>query len=360
MNVVFALTSAVSLLLLIAVTPASAACWLDRERPTTADSQPVTSPRVAAMRSATQAINKVLKANAALQALPDVRIRSTWQITGHPQRTPDPYGTHLVLWAHGKEAWAAGACAVIPQADRLEPLAAIVVQANSVNSTLTQQSSSVRDEQLTAFIEPERIGQIGKYPVYRGQWIVLTFDGRLPWVPLTMAEYLAFEERRMTKQFEEVEQNIASSRAAAGKFDEKALRETYEAMKAANPAEAEKFLAMMAEVRKNVAKAAAEAPPMNNGFAQPLAELRALRASLSPVQLQQQAREGYTSRTPVAPIEKLKPLVTLDPAFPWDRANPNRIRLMEIHYSGRGAPYAGMMQRVAETLDWAAIEATMR
>ena len=277
-------------MLLITSSPASAACWIDRERPTTADSQPVTSPRVAGMRALAQSINRVLKANATLQALPDVRIRSTWQITGHPQRTPDPYGVHLVLWAHGKETWAAGACAVIPQADRVDPNAAIVVQTNSVTSTLTQLPSSVRDEQLTAFIESERIGQIGTHPVYRGQWIVLTFDGRLPWVPLTMGEYLAFEERRMVKQYEEAEQNIASSRARAGQFDEKALRETYDAMKAVNPAEAEKFLAMMAEVKKNVARAAAEAPPVTNGFARPLAEVRALRSSLSPTQLQQQAR----------------------------------------------------------------------
>ena len=68
--------SAVGVIMLIAATPASAACWIDRERPTTADSQPVTSPRVAGMRSLAQAINAVLKANATLQALPEVRIRS--------------------------------------------------------------------------------------------------------------------------------------------------------------------------------------------------------------------------------------------------------------------------------------------
>jgi len=28
-----------------------------------------------------------------------------------------------------------------------------------------------------------------------------------------------------------------------------------------------------------------------------------------------------------------------DPSFPWDRANPNRIRMMEIHFSGAGQPY---------------------
>ena len=66
------------------------------------------------------------------------------------------------------------------------------------------------------------------------------------------------------------------------------------------------------------------------------------------------------SRTPLAPIEKLPRLVKLDPAFPWDRTNPNRIRMMQTHYSGHGAPHAEMMQRVAETLGWPALEATMR
>ncbi len=59
-------------------------------------------------------------------------------------------------------------------------------------------------------------------------------------------------------------------------------------------------------------------------------------------------------------IETLPRLVKLDPSFPWARTHPNRIRMMEIQYSGRGALYAEMMQRVAETLDWPALEATMR
>ena len=142
----------------------------------------------------------------------------------------------------------------------------------------------------------------------------------------------------MTKEYEEAERNIARSSKPV-QLDENELRKAYEAMKAVNPAEAEKFLAMMAEVRKSAARASAEAKPVTNGFARPLQDVRALRASLTPAELQQQAREGYTS---------------------WDRANPNRIRLMEIHFSGRGAPYADMMRRVVDTLDWAAIEATMR
>ena len=50
----------------------------------------------------------------------------------------------------------------------------------------------------------------------------------------------------------------------------------------------------------------------------------------------------------------------MDPAFPWDRASANRIRMMEIHFSGAGQPYDAMMRQAIETVDWAAIEALMR
>lgn len=65
-----------------------------------------------------------------------------------------------------------------PNADRIDPRAAVVVQANSVRSTLTHQNSAVRDEQIEAFIEPEQTGQVGRYPIYRGQWVVMTFERR--------------------------------------------------------------------------------------------------------------------------------------------------------------------------------------
>jgi hypothetical protein len=67
---------------------ADAACWIERERPTTADQLPITDPRVAAMRAAARAMDDVLRRNAALQGLPEVRLRSTWQVTGHPRSTP--------------------------------------------------------------------------------------------------------------------------------------------------------------------------------------------------------------------------------------------------------------------------------
>jgi hypothetical protein len=354
-------------LLVVTLAPlahAQGACWIERERPTTADQLPVSDARVAGMRTAARTMNDILERNPALQGLPDVRLRSTWQVVGHPRSTPwMPYGFHLVLWAHPRQVWGAGNCDVTPQADRVDPHAAVVVQTNSVRSTLTQQNSYVRDEQIEAFIEPEQVGKVGRYPVYRGQWIVLTFDGRAPWVPVTTEEYLAFEERRLTQAVAEADHNIAEAHANAGKYDDSGPRQVYEAMKKTNPAEAEKFWAMIQDVKAQAVKdaaAAAATPPIENAWVKQLDDLRALRASLTPAQLRAQAREGYASKSPIRPVDTLPRLVKMDPAFPWERANPNRIRMMEIHFSGAGSPYDAMMRQAAETFDWGAIEALMR
>ncbi len=351
-------------LCLVPLAHAEAACWSERERPTTADQLAVADARVAGSRAAARAMNDILERNAALRGLPDVRLRATWQVTGHPRSSPwTPYGFHLVLWAHPRQVWGPGECDLTPQADRVDPRAAIVVQTNSVRSTLTQQNSAVRDDQIEAFVEPERIGQVGRYPVYRGQWVVLTFDGRLPWVPVTTAEYLAFEERRLMQAVAETDHDIADANARAGRYDDSGPRQVYEAMKKTNAAEAEKFWAMIQDVKAQAARDAAAAsagPPVANAYVKQLDELRALRASLTPAQMQDQAREGYTSRTPQRPVDTLPRLVKLDPTFPWDRANPNRTRMMEIHYSGAGSPYDELMRQAVETMDWAAIEALMR
>ena len=77
-------------------------------------------------------------------------------------------------------------------------------------------------------------------------------------------------------------------------------------MKKTDPAEAEKLWAMIQDVKAQAAKdaaAAATAPPIVNAWVKQLDDLRALRASLTPAQLQAQAREGYTSKTPVRPVE---------------------------------------------------------
>ena len=89
-------------------------------------------------------------------------------------------------------------------------------------------------------------------------------------------------------------------------------------MKKTDPAGAEKFWAMIQGLKAQAAKdaaAVAKAPPIVNPYVEQLDDLRALRASLAPAQLQAQAREGYTSKTPIQPVDRLPLLVTMDPAF---------------------------------------------
>ena len=117
-----------------------------------------------------------------------------------------------------------------------------------------------------------------------------TFDGRAPWVPVTTDEYLAFEERRLARAVAETDRGIAKMKARVGQYDESGPRQLYEAMKNTDPAEAEKFWNVNDSVKQ-------------------LDDLRALRASLSPSQLQAQAREGYISTSPARPVDTLPRLV---------------------------------------------------
>src|SRR6185436_10616329 len=81
-------------------------------------------------------------------------------------------------------------------------------------------------------------------------------------------------------------------------LDADGIRDTYDSVRQIDPAEAEKFRTMMEDSRRRVESAARVNEPTGA-----LAELRALRSSLSPDQLEGQAREGYISRTPPARIE---------------------------------------------------------
>jgi hypothetical protein len=333
--------------------PAHAICWIEHEEATTADGFPVTSPRVAGMRAAAHTLQDVLQSNPKLEHLPEVRLRSSWRIEGKPDQTNEPYRLRYRLEAHGPQAWA-GACDLLPQTDGFEPLATVVVDLNSVDSALTQRATTVRDAQLQAFVEPEQVGRLGEHVLYGGQWIVLTFDGNVPWVPVTMAEYLDFEERRLVAAEAETEQKNEKAWNTAEQLDADGIRDTYENVRRLDPEQAEKFRTLMDESRRLV-----ESEASVNKESEALAQLRKLRSSLSTTELAAQAREGYVSSLPASELEGLPRLVKLDPALPWDR-NPNRIHLMEIHFSGRGEPYESLMRDAVEALDWKAIESLMR
>ena len=116
---------------------------------------------------------------------------------------------------------------------------------------------------------------------------------------------------------------------------------------------------LKAQAAKDAA-AAATAPPIVNASVKQLDDLaRCVRRSPRPSCRRKRAKAILRSRRS-GRCDTLPRLVKMDPAFPRDRADPNRIRMMEIHFSGAGSPYDAMMRQAAETFDWGAIEALMR
>ena len=285
-----------------ALSPAQAAtplCWSDDEHPRTADQLAVTDARVAVTRRLAHRINALLKSNAAMQALPETRLRSRWQIGGLFNLPARP------LWLqardHRPSMWV-GSCGVLEAADRLPPRASVVVQVN-ITSDLFKGEREIYDEQLTAWREPQATGHVNGHPLTFGRQLVLTSTGRPPWVPVPQASYLDFVEREFDRQ-----------------------------------------------------QAAHGATPY---WDQQRTIVRAFRARLSAAELAGQARLGWTGQHPDVPLERWPRLVMIDPAFPWDRRDPQRAQIIRIVVQGSEA-WEAPMQRVLQTLDLSAFEALMQ
>ena len=135
------------------------------------------SPRFAGLRAAVLAAEKILQSNAAYRETPvPVRFRSSVSagpgdeggaaihVKGAPERTAN----RLRLWT--------GECGVIPQIDRVGgAIGQISIFFNRAGEQFV--SSTGKGPKLT--------GTAGGYPEYNN-WIVITKDGRLPWIPQTL------------------------------------------------------------------------------------------------------------------------------------------------------------------------------
>jgi hypothetical protein len=184
---------------LLSTAPARAAidCWMDDEVYRTGDGIPAGDARVAAIGSSVQALNALLHAEPTLRELPRARLRSKWQIGG--QWAGDPaLGFHFQLRDHREELWGPG-CSVSKNAERIQPRASIVATANHPASGFTS-PPLIKSERLTAWAEPPRTGTVKGYAQFYDGMFVFTRSGRLPWVPVTMAEYLDQVDREIDQQ----------------------------------------------------------------------------------------------------------------------------------------------------------------
>ncbi|HPU53395.1 MAG TPA: hypothetical protein PK359_17675 [Burkholderiaceae bacterium] len=358
------LKAALAVALSLAATPAIAQidCWMDAEHPLTADGLPVSDARAAPLRRALHELNAILHRQPELHALPRTRLRSSWQIGG--QWDEPARAASFLLRDHRESTWT-GACDVIKGADRLGPHAAIVVSFNAPQSFFESAAPELKDERLQAWREVPATGSIRGHTVYGGHMLVFTRDGRMPWVPVTTAEYLDFTERDLTRQNAAAQATQQAARKADEPgADEAMLQRIAEGLRKVDPAQADK---LMADIRSQHARARAQAeataarrrnnPALDDSpFQTMLQRVRAYRAGLTPTQLAAQARLGMNGLHPAdIPPERYPLLARPDPAFPWDRAAPARAQMLRVSVSG-GDRFEGPMRQVLQSLDLDALQ----
>lgn len=364
-------------------------CWTPRT-----DEDAAASPKFAPLRQAMLAAETLLKQNAAFMAAPvPVRMRTSLSAGPlpdagarmHVKATPERKADGTRLWTTG--------CGVIPQLDRI---GGAIVQV-SVFFNLAARGPFVSE----SGVPPKPTGQVGGYPEYNG-WVLITRDGRVPWVPQTLADRLDLEGARRREALASWNQSQANMKP----MDPAAVQKTYEMLKKSDAAGAEKFLAQMKAQAAEIARQQQQvSPAMTAALEQQVKEYEQYRASFTPEQLRAPAvladvsgegkrrldAEVAALRTPApgesrqARAEKAGPLIAAalakydltnlvpgtadralwvkaDAAFP-DPKVPIGIQIIAISFSQDPDPKhverRAWQQRVKETFDYAALAALL-
>jgi hypothetical protein len=181
------------------------------------------------------AAEDIVRRNAAFTAAPEpVRMR--------PGISAGPYaesGARLHILAvaerqaRGIRVWTTG-CEVIPQVDRI---------GGAIGAVSVFINTDARDTFLGSHGEgPKLTGRVAGYPEYNN-WVILTKDGRLPWIPQTLQDVLDAEGARREQKLKDWLQSISSIKAP----DPASVQKTYETLKKTDPAGADRYLASMKE-----------------------------------------------------------------------------------------------------------------
>ena len=143
----------------------------------------------------------------------------------HIKTAPERTSGRTRLWT--------GECGVIPQIDRI---GGAIGQISIFFNRAGEQFVSPSGE------GPKLTGKVGGYPEYNN-WVVITKDGRLPWIPQTLADKLDAEGKRRRDKLAE----WLKTRAQMKAMDPAAAQKTYEMLRKTDPAGAGKFMATVTE-----------------------------------------------------------------------------------------------------------------
>lgn len=180
-----------ALALTLVVGPAHALdCWVPTIDQTQAAHRKLP---LSALRSAVMAAEQMVRENPHFRAMPrPIRIRS--------QIAVGPGFGQLNVKAYRPEVWE-GRCGLDKGADRGFSDGGINVMVNSPRTLLREYG---RDDRVEVFYEPRRTSMVGGFPEYEGMHVLVTADGRAPWLPVTVAELLDFLERKQYAQVAEI------------------------------------------------------------------------------------------------------------------------------------------------------------
>jgi len=350
----------------------------------------------------------ILKKNAAFLApLEPVRWRSS--MSAGPS---DEGGANLHVKVvperklDGQRLWTAD-CGVIPQVDRI---------GGAISQISVFINVDPRGYLLNASgLPPKLTGRVAGYPEYE-HWVLITKDGRLPWIPVTLADKLDAEGEKRERALADWKRTVAGMKSP----DEAATQKTYEMLKKSDPAGAEKFLMSARETAAELARLQRDVYPLQTGsLERQLAAYKQHRASQSPEALRSAAVLGdptgegkkklearlneLRALTPAeeqaakadpaqarairqAHMERAGPLITEamanydltnlqagpaeraigvkpDPAFP-DFKDPNRIQMIAVLFSADPDPKnvdrRAWQQRIKDTFDYAALAALLK
>jgi alpha-tubulin suppressor-like RCC1 family protein len=298
-------------------------CWTPRVQ-----EDGFASAKYAALRDAVLAAENIVKASKAfLDAPVPVRFRSAASVghydnSGagiHIKAAPERTSNRTRLWT--------GECGVIPQIDRIGgAVAQISIFFNRAGEQFVSQTGE----------GPKLTGKAGGYPEYNN-WVVITKDGRLPWIPQTLADKLDAEGKRRRDKLAE----YLKTRSQMKVMDEAAALKTYEALKKTDPAGADKFMATIAEQREEVKRLQEQVYPANIAqLEKEVKDYEQYRASFTAEQLRAPAVWSDTSGAgrkkldaDIAALQQLPPAVQAEiDALPRDNERASRVRTIRQRY----------------------------
>lgn len=349
------------LLALAALAPTVATAQLDCVVPTREEGYEAGRPGAEALRRVARAAAAITQKNAVFMAgNKPVRVRTSISYHGL-----DWLSVSVITTAYNQKAWLRDGCQVSPNADRGGGLSdgQIAIYINDPGAMLGGQ---LGDAELRASFAPLQRGSVAGYPVYlaggneQSPRVLLSNDGYRPWVPVTVAEVLRWQEREIARR----EADYAKGSPAANGLDERKIDEMYRSMKRIDPAAAEKMRAdLLATQQKVRASAAKNDAAATQAMTKRRAAFDAYRASLSPEQL---AAPGTMSAATTregalrADDPAGRPLARIDPTFA--QRDPKRLHAIVVSVAPQPTtdPEHAWQQSSYEALDFAALAALLR